>query len=193
MVAEASAAGLAVMAHAQGAEGVKAAVRAGVRSIEHGVFLDDEAIDLMLEHGTWLVPTLHAVRSLLAAVEAGDSYPQSVVDKLNRVAGAHQSSVARAHAAGVKIAMGTDCGVGPHGTNLDEVKLMTDAGLTATEALHATTGAAADLLGVDDRLGRIAPGMRADLVIVDGSADDVTGLASRIRAVYLDGVLVASS
>ena len=190
MVAEASAAGLAVMAHAQGAEGVKAAVRAGVRSIEHGVFLDDEAIDLMLEHGTWLVPTLHAVRSLLSAIEAGDAYPQAVVDKVHLVADAHRASVARAHAAGVKIAMGTDCGVGPHGTNLDEVELMTGAGLTATQALHATTGSAAELLGVDDRLGRIAPGMRADLVVVDGAAVDVTGLASRARAVYLDGVPV---
>src|SRR5215213_7083723 len=93
MVAEASAAGLAVMAHAQGAEGVKTAVRNGVRSIEHGVFLDDEAIELMLASGTWLVPTLHAVESLLTAINGGATYPQAIVDKINLVTTAHQESI----------------------------------------------------------------------------------------------------
>ena len=190
MVAEAAAAGISVMSHAQGAEGVKAAVRNGVRSIEHGIFLDDEAIELMLERGTWLVPTLHAVHSLLAAIDAGTPYPQAVIDKARLVETAHHESIARAHAAGVKIAMGTDCGVGPHGTNLDELELMTKAGLTPLEALFATTGSAADLLGVGEDLGRIAPGMRADLVVVEGSPTDVSGLADRARDVYLDGVRV---
>lgn len=193
MVAEASAAGLAVMAHAQGAAGVKAAVRAGARSIEHGVFLDEEAIELMLANGVWLVPTLHAVRSLLAAIEAGAAYPQAVIDKVQIVAAAHEASIAAAHAAGVKIAMGTDCGVGPHGTNLDELELMHQVGMTPLEALHAATGGAAELLGVDAKLGRLAPGMRADLVVVDGSPTDVADLASRVRAVYLDGVPINRS
>lgn len=190
MVAEAAAAGLSVMSHAQGAEGVKAAVRNGVRSIEHGVFLDDEAIELMLAEGTWLVPTLHAVHSLLSAIDGGAAYPQAVVDKARLVATAHQESIARAHAAGVRIAMGTDCGVGPHGTNLDELELMTKVGLSPLEALHATTGSAAELLRVDSDLGRIAPGMRADLVVVEGSPSDVSALGERIRGVYLDGVAV---
>jgi imidazolonepropionase-like amidohydrolase len=193
MVAEASAAGLSVMAHAQGAEGVKAAVRNGVRSIEHGIFLDDEAIELMLANGTWLVPTLHAVASLLRAIDEGAPFPQAVVDKARLVATAHQESIARAHSAGVKIAMGTDCGVGPHGTNLDELELMNKVGLTPVEALHATTGSAAELLGVDSDLGRIAPGMRADLVVVDGSPTDVVGLSGRVRGVYLDGAAVERS
>ncbi len=190
MVTEAAAAGLSVMAHAQGAEGVKTAVRNGVRSIEHGIFLDDEAIELMLDKGAWLVPTLHAVHSLLQAIDAGTPYPQAVIDKARLVATAHQESVARAHAAGVKIAMGTDCGVGPHGTNLDELELMTKAGMSPLATLHATTGSAAQLVGVDQDLGRIAPGMRADLVVVDGSPTDVSSLADRIRGVYLDGVAV---
>ncbi len=190
IVAEAAAAGLPVMAHAQGAEGVKAAVRNGVRSIEHGIFLDDEAIELMTMNGTWLVPTLHAVQSLLKAIDEGASFPQAIVDKARLVATAHQESIARAHSAGVKIAMGTDCGVGAHGTNLDELELMNKVGLTPIEALHATTGSAAELLRVDSDLGRIAPGMRADLVVVDGSPTDVVGLTERVRHVYVDGVAV---
>src|SRR4051794_36513470 len=108
----------------------------------------------------WLVPTLHAVRSMLRAIDEGDSYPQAVVDKVHLVATAHEESIARAHSAGGKIAMGTDCGVGPHGTNLDELELMNKIGMTPLEALHAAAGAAAELLGVDADLGRIAPGMR---------------------------------
>jgi imidazolonepropionase-like amidohydrolase len=89
--------------------------------------------------------------------------------------------------------MGTDCGVGPHGTNLDELELMNKVGLTPVEALHATTGSAAELLRVDSDLGRIAPGMRADLVVVDGSPTDVVGLTERVRGVYLDGEAVERS
>lgn len=193
MVAEANAVGISVMAHAQGAEGVKAALRNGVRSIEHGIFLDDEAIDLMIEREAWLVPTLHAPYSLVKAIDAGMPFPDAVVEKTKLVVTAHQESIARAHAAGVKIAMGTDAGVGAHGTNLEELTLMNEAGLTPVEALHATTGSAADLLKVDGELGRIAPGMRADLVVVDGSPTDLVGLADRTRAVYLDGTEVTGT
>lgn len=187
MVAEASAAGLHVMAHAQGAGGIKTALRNGVRSIEHGIYLDDEAIALMLERGAWLVPTLHAPRAVIAAADAGLPLAASVVAKARDVAGAHVDSVRRAHAAGVRIAMGTDCGVGPHGTNLEELGLMVEAGLSPLEALHATTGSAADLLDVGDDRGRIHEGLRADLVVVDGDPLDVSGLRERVRSVHLDG------
>ncbi|GGL96735.1 metal-dependent hydrolase family protein [Nakamurella endophytica] len=190
MVAEATAAGLHVMAHAQGAGGIKAALRNGVRSIEHGIFLDDEAIDMMLQRGAWLVPTLHAPRAVLAAADEGMPLPQAVVDKARSVSDAHRDSVRRAHEAGVRIAMGTDCGVGLHGTNLDELELMTGTGMSPLEALHATTGSAAELLDVAQDRGTLAPGRRADLVVVDGDPGDVTGLAGRVRAVYLDGVRV---
>ena len=184
---EADAAGIHVMAHAQGAGGIKAALRNGVRSIEHGIFLDDEAIDLMLQRGAWLVPTLHAPRAVIAAAEAGMPIPASSVEKARVTAAAHADSVRRAHEAGVRIAMGTDCGVGAHGTNLEELELMTEAGMSPTDALHATTGSAAELLDVAADRGTIRPGLRADLVVVDGSPDDVTDLGERVRAVYLDG------
>src|SRR3954467_9153117 len=108
LVEEANAAGVAVMAHAQGADGIKAAVRAGIRSIEHGIYLDDEAIDLMLERGTWLVPTLAAPRAVLTAAAAGAALAPAVVEKARTVQAAHDASVRRAVDGGVRIAMGTD-------------------------------------------------------------------------------------
>src|SRR3954449_7581715 len=139
LVEEANAAQVAVMAHAQGAEGIKAAVRAGIRSIEHGIFLDDEAIELMLERGTWLVPTLAAPRAVLTAVAAGAALPAAVVEKARSVQAEHDASVARAAAAGVRIAMGTDAGVGPHGSNLDELGLMAGCGMSPADVWRATT------------------------------------------------------
>jgi imidazolonepropionase-like amidohydrolase len=192
LVEEAEAAGVFVMSHAQGAGGIKAAVRAGIRSIEHGIFLDDEAIDLMLEHGTWLVPTLAAPRAVLTAVAAGASLPEAVIDKARAVQADHDASVARAIEAGVKVAMGTDSGVGPHGDNLVELGLMADCGMTPEQAWHATTLSAAELLGVDGELGSLEPGKRADVVVLDGDATDLTGLFARVREVYRDGVLVAA-
>ncbi|SFD19909.1 metal-dependent hydrolase family protein [Klenkia taihuensis] len=192
LVEEATAAGLAVMAHAQGADGIKNAVRAGIRSIEHGIFLDDEAIELMLEHGTWLVPTLSAPRAVLAAVAAGAALPQAVVDKAIAVQAQHDASVSRAHEAGVRIAMGTDSGVGPHGENLGELQLMRDRGMSVEEVWHATTLSAARLLRVDHELGSLEPGKRADVVVLDGDAADLSGLAGRVREVWLDGERVAA-
>src|SRR3712207_5475090 len=136
LVEEAAAAEVAVMAHAQGAEGIKAAVRAGIRSIEHGIYLDDEAIDLMLEHGTWLVPTLAAPRAVLTAVAGGASLPTAVIEKARTVQAVHDASVARAVEAGVKVAMGTDSGVGPHGDNLSELALMAGCGMTTAQVWH---------------------------------------------------------
>ena len=191
MTAEADAAGIHVMAHAQGAGGIKAALRNGVRSIEHGIFLDEEAIEMMIQRGAWLVPTLHAPRAVIAAAAAGLPIPQSSVDKAHVFAESHVDSVRRAHEAGVRIAMGTDCGVGPHGTNLEELSLMVEAGLTPLETLHAATGSAAELLDVAGDRGTLRPGQRADLVLVDGSAEDVDDLGSRIRQVFLDGVAIS--
>jgi imidazolonepropionase-like amidohydrolase len=192
LVEEAEAAGTFVMAHAQGAEGIKAAVRAGIRSIEHGIYLDDEAIELMLDRGTWLVPTLAAPRAVLTAVAAGASLPDSVIEKARSVQAVHDASVARAIEAGVKVAMGTDSGVGPHGDNLSELGLMAGCGMTPEQAWHATTLSAAELLGVADSLGSLEPGKRADVVVLDGDATDLTGLAGRVREVWRDGELVAA-
>jgi len=192
LVEEATAAGAFVMAHAQGAEGIKAAVRAGIRSIEHGIFLDDEAIELMLERGTWLVPTLAAPRAVLAAAAAGAALPEAVVEKARQVQAAHDASVTRAVEAGVRIAMGTDSGVGPHGDNLSELPLMASCGMSPDEVWRATTLGAAELLGVDREFGSLEPGKRADVVVLDGDPHDLAGLSARVREVWRDGELVAA-
>jgi len=192
IVAEAVAQGRSVMAHAQGAEGIKNAVRAGIRSIEHGIYLDDEAIELMLAHGTWLVPTLSAPLAVIRAAEAGASIPASSVAKARAVVEVHRQSFAAAVAAGVKVAMGTDAAVVPHGTNLDELPLMAAGGMTPEQVLAATTSGAAELLGLQDEVGRLAPGMRADVVVVDGDALALDGLRARVREVWKDGVRVVA-
>ena len=188
MVAEAAAQGATVMAHAQGTEGIKNAVRAGIRSVEHGIYLDDEAIELMLRHGTWLVPTLSAPLAVIRAAEAGASIPESSVLKARGVVEVHRESFARAVAAGVAVAMGTDAAVSPHGTNLDELPLMAAGGMTPEQVLGATTSGAAELLGLQDQVGRLAPGMRADVVVVEGDARELDGLRGRVRQVWKDGV-----
>jgi imidazolonepropionase-like amidohydrolase len=156
--------GVKVMAHAQGVEGIKNAVRAGIHSIEHGIYLDDEAIDLMLKHGTFLVPTLLAPLAVLEAGEKG-GMPEYGVRKSREVVEIHAESISRAHKAGVRIAMGTDAGVMPHGTNLRELGLMVNIGMTSMESIVATTKIAAQCLGWEDQVGTIEPGKLADVVI----------------------------
>jgi len=191
LVEEATAAGLHVMAHAQATDGIKAAIRSGIRSIEHGIYLDDEAIQMMLDRGTYLVPTLLAPRMVVEAADGGSRLSDRVLEKVHMVIEAHTDSISRAIDAGVKIAMGTDSGVGPHGQNLRELGLMVDAGLTPTQALVATTKTAAELLGVEDDLGTIQEGKLADLVVVDGDPLDVSQLQANICGVYKSGELVA--
>ncbi len=188
LVEEASAAGIFVMAHAQAAPGIKNAIRAGIRSIDHGIYLDDEAIQLMLDRGTWLVPTLVAPRGVIDAADAGASIPEASVAKAREVVETHKASFARAVAAGVKVAMGTDSGVTPHGQNLRELALMVEGGMSPMQAIEATTRSAAELMGLGDELGTLEPGKRADLVLVEGDALDVATLADRVTEVYKDGV-----
>jgi imidazolonepropionase-like amidohydrolase len=188
LVAEASAAGRAVMAHAQATEGIKAAVRAGIRSIEHGIYLDDEAIALMLERGTWLVPTLSAPAAVVAAAESGVQVSDAVRRKAVEVIEVHIESFRRAVDAGVRVAMGTDSGVGPHGHNLEELeRMVAGSKMTALEAWRATTSSAAELMGISDQLGTVEAGKRADLVLLDGPIDDLHALAGRVRGVWKDG------
>jgi imidazolonepropionase-like amidohydrolase len=187
LVEEATAAGMFVMAHAQGADGIKNAVRAGIRSIDHGIYLDDEAIELMLARGTWFVPTLVAPQGVLDAVAAGISLPPAVVDKARMVIDVHRSAFRRAVEAGVRIAMGTDSGVTAHGKNLRELQLMADGGMAPAAVLEATTRSAAQLLGVDDELGTIAEGKLADLVVVAGDPYDFTDLSDRVEQVWQGG------
>ncbi len=191
LVAEASAAERFVMAHAQGTQGIRNAITAGIRSIEHGIYLDDETIEMMLDAGTWLVPTLIAPMGVLEAVERGVEVAPQVVAKATEVIGIHRDAVARAMAAGVKIAMGTDSGVTPHGGNLRELAEMSKLGMSDAQVLRSSTSVAADLLGVDEDLGTVQPGKLADLVIWDGPDLDVSDMRSRIHAVIQDGTVVA--
>ncbi len=188
LVAEATAAGKWVMSHAQATDGIKSAVRAGIRSIEHGIYLDDEAIEMMIDRGTYLVPTLIAPMGVLEAADRGINVPEYAIDKTKMVMESHRDSISRAIAAGVKVAMGTDSGVTPHGQNLRELGEMVRCGMSPTAALVATTQTAAELLGVLDDRGTVEPGKRADLVVVDGDPLDVEGIGDRITAVYQDGV-----
>ena len=186
-VSEAAAAGTCVAAHAQGSTGIKNALLAGVRSIEHGIYLDDEAIQLMLDSGAWLVPTLVAPVAVIEAAEAGAGMAASVLDKAREVAAAHTDSFRRAVEAGVRIAMGTDSGVGPHGQNLRELELMAGCGMSPQAVLNATTASAAKLCGLGEVTGRIAPGLNADLVVVAGEPYQFTDLGKRITQIWQAG------
>jgi imidazolonepropionase-like amidohydrolase len=191
LVEEATAAGIFVMAHAQGGDGIKNAVRAGIRSIDHGIYLDDEAIELMKARGTWFVPTLVAPQGVIDAAEAGVPLPPAVVDKARAVVEIHRSAFRHAVEAGVRIAMGTDSGVTPHGRNLRELALMADGGMRPAAVLEATTRSAAQLLGVDGERGTIEPGKLADLVVVSGDPYDFTDLGDRVESVWKAGRQVA--
>ena len=192
LVTEATAAGKWVMSHAQATDGIKSAVRSGIRSIEHGIYLDDEAIDMMLQRGTYLVPTLVAPMGVLEAADRGVNVPDYAIEKTKLVMETHRDSIARAIAAGVKVAMGTDSGVVPHGQNLRELEQMTNCGMTPIDALVASTRTAAELLGVLDDRGTIEAGKRADLVVVDGDPLQMAGLGDRVSTVIQDGRVVSS-
>lgn len=182
--------GVKVMAHAQGAEGVKNAVLAGIHSIEHGIFLDDEIIELMLGQGTYLVPTLLAPLAVVEAAEADGSMPEYGVRKARETIEIHSESIRKAYQAGVKIAMGTDAGVMPHGTNLRELGLMCNLGMSPMEALVVTTKVAAECLGWQEKVGTVQAGKLADIVIA--STDPLTNIRSlenndNIKVVMKDG------
>jgi imidazolonepropionase-like amidohydrolase len=189
IVSEAHQLGRKVAAHAHGTEGIKAAVRAGVDSIEHGSILDDDAVRLMKERGTWLVPTLMAGEQVEMSARAG-RLPEFAVAKALAVRPKMTESFRRAVQGGVKIAFGTDSAVSPHGQNAHEFELMVAGGMKPAEALRAATSGAATLLGRERELGAIAPGMLADLVAVPGNPLEDIGVMKHPVAVFKDGVPV---
>lgn len=168
-VEEAHKAFVKVGSHAQATAGIKNAVRAGVDSIEHGIYLDDEAIEEMCARGTFLVATLVAPESISKhGIAAG--VPAYMVEKSDRAREAHRESFRRAVRAGVRIAMGTDAGTpfNRHGANAEEIALMVECGMSPADALLAATRDAAELLDLSDEAGTVEAGKSADLVIVDG-------------------------
>jgi imidazolonepropionase-like amidohydrolase len=157
-----------VAAHAHGAEGMKDAIRAGVASIEHGTYIDDEAIALFKKHGAYLVPTIIAGKTVESAARIPGLLPPPVAEKAKTIGPLMQNSFAKAYRGGVKIAFGTDAGVYPHGQNAREFQYMVEAGMPPMEAILAATRGAADLLGQSAMLGQIQAGRFADIVAVKG-------------------------
>lgn len=181
-----------VMAHAQGLQGVKQCIEAGIHSIEHGIYLDDEAVQLMKEKEMYLVPTLLAPLSVIEfAEELGMS--ENSIKKSKQVMQDHIDSFKKAHQAGVKIAMGTDAGVFKHGTNLRELELMVEHGMTEMEAIVSSTKTAAECLGYDEDLGTIEVGKKADFILLDQNPlEDIKVLRdpNNIKVVSIDGQIV---
>src|SRR5829696_7469461 len=184
IVQEANRHGLKVAAHAHGTDGIKAAVRAGVASIEHGSILDDQAIELMKRSGTYLVPTAYLLSTFYF-----DSMPPAIAAKARQVIPLAQESHRRAIRAGVKIALGTDAAVYPHGDNARELATYVDYGMRPADALRAATVNAADLLGVTDR-AIIAPGKLADLIAVPGNPLVDVRVLEQVRWVMKAGEVV---
>ena len=178
------------MAHAQSTQGIKNALRAGIASIEHGIYLDDEAIDMMKQRGVYLVPTLVAPQDVITLAESRPGLmPAYAIDKAREVIGAHRESFRKAVQAGVKIAMGTDSGVGPHGENARELPLMVAHGMTPMQAIVASTRSAAELLHLDGQVGTLAAGKLADVLVVAGDplAEIETVADPARRALVLKG------
>jgi imidazolonepropionase-like amidohydrolase len=169
MVKTAAAAGKTCMAHAQGTQGIKNAVCGGVESIEHGIWLDDEVLEEMKSRGTFLVPTLVAPLWVLRRNESqpGSVLPQSV-RKTKEVIEDHKASFSRAVEAGVRVAMGTDSGVGEHGYNAEELQRMVEGGMTPMQAIVASTKIASQCVHMQADVGTLEAGKLADLLIVDG-------------------------
>jgi imidazolonepropionase-like amidohydrolase len=178
-----------VAAHAHGTEGIKRAVRAGIDSIEHGTFMDDECIRLMKEKGTHYVPTISAGRWVYEQAQDPAYFPAIVRPKALAVGPQIQETFARAWKAGVTIMFGTDCGVCAHGSNAKEFSYMAEAGMPVMAAIRAATIVPARFLGVDDRLGSVEAGKLADIVAAPGDPLADVHVMERVSFVMKEGVI----
>jgi imidazolonepropionase-like amidohydrolase len=172
-------------AHSHGAESSKRAIKAGIDSIEHGTFLDDEAMRMMHDRGTFLVPTLTTRVGL-----AESKFPPLVQEKATRAVKQQDAMVRRALALGVKIALGTDAAVYPHGDNALEFAFMVADGMTPAQSLLAGTKSAAELLGLSDKIGALKPGMLADVVAVPGNPIENIKVTQSVIFVMKDGAIL---
>jgi imidazolonepropionase-like amidohydrolase len=180
--------GYSVAAHAHGKEGIKRAILGGVTSIEHGTYMDEELFKLMKERGTWYVPTITAGKFVAGKAKIDGYYPDIIRPKAARIGAQIQTTFANAYKAGVKIAFGTDMGVGPHGDNASEFIFMTEAGMPNNIALQTATYNAAQILAPNE-LGQLQAGFKADVVAVAGNPLADIGLTKKIAFVMKDGVV----
>ena len=181
--------GMTVAVHAHGKEGMKRAIEAGVDSIEHGTYMDDEIRTLMKKHGTYYVPTILAGKFVADKAKIDGFFPELVRPTAAAIGPLIQNTFEKAHKAGVKIAFGTDSGVSAHGDNAQEFSLMVEAGMKPADALLSATVNSASLLGISDILGTLEEGKLADIVAVQGNPLDDISLMESVSFVMKDGVV----
>lgn len=181
--------GFTVAVHAHGKEGMERAIKAGVTSIEHGTFMDDKTMALMKQHGTYFVPTISAGRYVAEKAKVPGYFPEMVRVKAASIGPLIQQTFARAYKAGVKIAFGTDAGVGMHGDNWQEFVFMTEAGMPAMTALQSATIESARLLGIADSLGSLKAGKIADIIAVPGNPLQDIQVMGKVSFVMKAGVI----
>jgi len=181
--------GLWTAAHAHGKEGMKRAVIAGINSIEHGTYMDQEVMDLMKEKGTYYVPTIMAGDWVAKKAQIPNFFPALVKPKAEKIGPQIQSTFTKAYNSGVKIAFGTDSGVSAHGDNWQEFILMTDAGMSNKDALKSATIETAKLLRIEDKLGQIKPGMLADIIAFQNNPIEDISVVKNVSFVMKDGVI----
>jgi imidazolonepropionase-like amidohydrolase len=189
IIATANDYGLWTAAHAHGKEGMNRAVVAGINSIEHGTYMDQEVMDLMKARGTYYVPTIMAGDWVAKKAKIPNFFPALVKPKAEKIGPQIQSTFAMAYKAGVKIAFGTDSGVSAHGDNWQEFILMTDAGMSNKDALKSATIETAKLLRVEDKLGQIKSGMLADIIAVQNDPLQDISTVKNVSFVMKDGVI----
>ena len=182
--------GVKVAAHAHGTDGINAALRAGVDSIDHGTFLDRESLRLLKDNGAYLVPTLLPGQKVPATMEGNPFFTDEIKAKANAASAASLGNVELAYKAGVKIAFGTDSAVTPHGKNGEEFAYLVQAGMTPMDALRSATVVTAELLDLSDSLGTIEVGKFADIIAVDGNPLDDISTMERVQGVIRDGRLL---
>ena len=181
--------GVKVAAHAHGTNGINAALRAGVDSIDHGTFLDDESIKLFKRTGVYLVPTLLPGHKVPATMEGNPFFTEAIKAKARAASAGSKASFRKAYEGGVRIAFGTDSGVTKHGANAEEFAVMVAAGMSEMDAIQSATVAAAQLIEMSDELGTIEPGKLADMIAVDSSPLDDISVLENVSAVIKDGKL----
>lgn len=184
--------GVKVAAHAHGANGIKAALRAGVDSIDHGTFSDADAIKLFKKYNAYMVPTLSPGVKLPATMEGNPFFTDAIKAKAYAASAASQQSFIQAYNAGVKIAFGTDSAVTPHGENADEFLMMVNAGMSSADAIRSATVTSANLLGVENELGTLEKGKLADLIAVSGNPLDDISTLTKVNFVMKEGKVIKS-